>query len=62
VLDKHVPFLEGTGVEQDVEALARCQLAALMLRLDAAGAAAGAGPSRFSSKRRRISLMSRSLS
>src|SRR2546430_6744553 len=43
VLDKHVPFLEGTRVEQDIEALARCQLAALMLRLDAAGAAAGAG-------------------
>src|SRR5207302_981879 len=43
VLDKHVPFLEGTGIEQDLKPLACGQLAALMLRLDAPGAAAGAG-------------------
>src|SRR5436190_19543085 len=43
VLDKHVPFLEGTRVEQDVEELARGQIAALMLRFDAACAADGTG-------------------
>ena len=36
VLDEHVPFLEGTGVEQELEPLARGQLAAAMLRIDAA--------------------------
>ena len=43
VLDEHVPFLEGTGVEQDVEALARGQLAAGVLRLDAPDPAAEPG-------------------
>ena len=43
VLDEHVPFLEGTGVEQHFEPLARGQLALGVLRLDAALAAAGAG-------------------
>jgi hypothetical protein len=42
MLDEHVPFLEGTRVEQQLEALARRQFAAAMLRLDAAIAAAGA--------------------
>src|SRR4051794_41935357 len=42
VLDEHVPFLEGIGVEQHLDALARGQLALLMLGLDPAGAAAGA--------------------
>ena len=42
VLDEHVPFLEGIGVEQDFEALARGQLALGVLRLDPARAAAGA--------------------
>ena len=35
VLDEHVPFLEGLGVEQQLEALARRQLALLVLGLDA---------------------------
>ena len=43
MLDKHVPFLEGTGIEQDLEPLACGQLAALMLRLDAPRTAARAG-------------------
>jgi 4-carboxymuconolactone decarboxylase len=42
VLDEHVPFLEGTGVEQYLEALARGQLAAGMLRVNAPLAAAEA--------------------
>ncbi len=40
VLDEHVPLLEGAGVEQEVDALARGQLAAGVLRLDALLAAA----------------------
>ena len=43
VLDEHVPFLEGTGIEQQVEPLARGQLAAAVLGLDAARPAAGPG-------------------
>ena len=43
VLDEHVPFLEGTGVEQQLEPLACGQLAAAMLRLDAASTPAGPG-------------------
>ena len=42
MLDEHVPFLEGIGVEQDFEPLARGQLALGVLRLDPALAAAGA--------------------
>ena len=42
VLDEHVPFLEGAGVEQQLDALARGQLALGVLRLDAPLAAAGA--------------------
>ena len=47
VLDEHVPFLEGTGVEQHLDTLARGQLAFRMLRLDAARPAAGAGRRAF---------------
>jgi hypothetical protein len=41
VLDIHVELLEGALVEQEIEPLARGELAAGMLRLDAGGAAAG---------------------
>src|SRR5208282_1373804 len=41
VLDEHVPFLEGTRVEQQLEPLARGELAAAVLGLDAASAATG---------------------
>ena len=44
VLDIHVELLEGAFVEQEVEALARRELAALVLRLDARGAAPGPRP------------------
>ena len=44
VLDIHVELLEGAFVEQEVEALARRELAALVLGLDARGAAAGPRP------------------
>ena len=47
VLDEHVPFLEGPFVEQDVDALARRQLALAVLRRDPALAAAHAGPAAF---------------
>jgi hypothetical protein len=40
VLDEHVPLLEGAGVEQEVDALARGELPAGVLRLDALRAAA----------------------
>src|SRR6266851_5078729 len=40
VLDEHVPFLEGIGVEQQFEPLARGELAAAVLGFDAADAAA----------------------
>ena len=43
VLDEHVELLERALVEQELDALARGQLAALVLRLDARRAAAGAG-------------------
>src|SRR4029077_398967 len=43
MLDEHIPFLEGIGVEQSPQPLARGQLAFLVLRLDPARAAAGAG-------------------
>ena len=43
VLDEHVPFLEGAGVEQQLDPLARGQLALGVLGLDAPRAAAGAG-------------------
>ena len=42
MLDEHVPFLEGAGVEQQLDALARGQLALGVLRLDALRPAAGA--------------------
>ena len=44
VLDIHVELLERVLVEQELEPLARGQLAALVLGLGARGAAAGAGP------------------
>jgi hypothetical protein len=40
VLDEHVPFLERAFVEQDLEPLARGELALGVLRLDASLAAA----------------------
>ena len=40
VLDIHVELLEGALIEQEIEPLARGELAAGMLRLDAGGAAA----------------------
>ena len=43
MLDEHVEFLEGAFVEEHGDALARRQLAALVLRGDALGAAALAG-------------------
>ena len=43
MLDEHVEFLERAFVEEHVEALARRELAALVLRGDALGAAALAG-------------------
>src|SRR5262249_54975140 len=39
VLDEHVPLLEGVGIEQQVDALARRQFALGVLRLDPAHAA-----------------------
>ena len=42
MLDEHVPFLEGIGIEQQFDALARGQLALGVLGIDAALAAAGA--------------------
>ena len=42
VLDEHVPFLEGIGVEQDFEPLACSELAAAVLGVDASGPAARA--------------------
>src|SRR5690606_21525450 len=36
VLDEHVPLLEAVGIEQDVDTLARGQLAAFVLRVDPA--------------------------
>jgi hypothetical protein len=44
MLDEHVPLLEGAFVEQNLDALAGGELALLVLRLDPARAAAGAGP------------------
>ena len=41
--DERVDLLEGAGVEQDVDALAGGELAALVLRFDALQAAAEAG-------------------
>ncbi len=43
VLDEHVPFLEGLGIEQYLDPFARGQLAFLVLGLDTLLAAAGAG-------------------
>ncbi len=43
MLDEHVPFLEGAGVEEQLQSLARGELALGVLRLDATLAAAGAG-------------------
>ena len=43
VLDEHVELLEGVRVEQQLDALARRQLAARVLRLDARLAAAHPG-------------------
>ena len=42
MLDEHVPFLEGAGIEQHLDALARGELALGVLGLDALLAAAGA--------------------
>ncbi len=42
MLDEHVPFLEGAGIEQQLDALAGRQPALGMLGLDALDAAAGA--------------------
>ena len=44
VLDIHVELLERVLVEQELEPLARRELATLVLRLGARRAAAGAGP------------------
>src|SRR5579883_1823002 len=41
MLDEHVPLLEGAGIEQKLETLARRQLALVMLCLDPARAASG---------------------
>ena len=50
MLDEHVPFFEGVGIEQQLEALARGQLAFGVLRLDAAVRRRRAGRgARFSS-------------
>ncbi len=46
VLDEHVELLERALVEQELDALARGQLAALVLRLDARLAAALRAPAR----------------
>ena len=43
VLDEHVEFFEGAFVEEDLDALARRQLALGMLRIDACLAATGPG-------------------
>src|SRR5206468_779653 len=43
VLDEHVPLFEGVGVEQQLDALARGQLALAVLRFDALLAAAEPG-------------------
>jgi len=43
VLDEHVPFLEAARVEQQLQALARGELALGMLGVDALGPATGAG-------------------
>lgn len=40
MLDKHIEFLEGIRVEQDLDALTRRELAPLMLALDAVCSAA----------------------
>src|SRR5262249_34824966 len=40
MLDEHVPFFEGAGIEEKIDALAGGQLALCMLCLDAALAAA----------------------
>ena len=48
VLDEHVPFLERAGVEQQLDALARGELALGVLRVDALLAAAEARPRRAS--------------
>jgi hypothetical protein len=40
MLDEHVPFLEGIGVEQQLQPLARGELAAAVLGLDATRPAA----------------------
>src|SRR5690606_19409985 len=42
MLDEHVPFLEGTGIEQNLEALACGELAFRVLGVDPAPAAAEA--------------------
>ena len=57
VLDEHVELLERALVEQQLDALARGQLAALVLRLDALLAAAELAPARRSSRVSRMSFM-----
>ncbi len=60
VLDEHVRLLEGVGVEQELDALAGGELAALVLRLDPALAAAELGGPRLASSLSRISCTVRS--
>ncbi|SRR6266404_3142320 len=55
MLDEHVPLLEGIGVEQQLEPLARGELATAVLGLDAAGAAARPRRRPFFSRRPRVS-------
>src|SRR5271154_5862537 len=43
VLDEHIPLLEGAGIEQHLDTLARAELALVVLGLDTALAAAGPG-------------------
>ncbi len=61
VLDEHVPFLEGAGIEQQLEALARGQLALGVLRPDAPLPPPARAAARFSSSFLRMSLIGRIL-
>ena len=57
VLDEHVPLFEGAFVEQHLQALARGELALVVLRVDALFATAQAGAARFFSSCSRMSCM-----
>ena len=59
VLDEHVELLERALVHQQLDALARGQFAALVLRLDALLAAAAARAARRSSRLSRMSFIAR---